>query len=205
MNCVKIGKLIQKLRKEKAFTQKTLAEKLNISDKAISKWERGMGCPDISLWPKLSDLLGADIKKMFEGELYPNEPDVGNISRISFYVCKDCGNIMTSTGKCTLSCCGRKLSPLQVHQTTQQHNMNVELIEDNYYVTLDHNMSKDHYILFIAFVTSSTVWLNRLYPEQSAETRFPAQFASGSMYAYCKAHGLVSQRIVKKNFNKVNM
>ena len=60
MNCEKIGKLILKYRKEKNMTQKNLADELNISDKAISKWERGLGCPDISLLIPLSVHLVQD-------------------------------------------------------------------------------------------------------------------------------------------------
>ena len=54
MDSQKIGKLIKTLRKEKQLTQMQLAEHMNISDKTISKWERGLGCPDISFFPKLT-------------------------------------------------------------------------------------------------------------------------------------------------------
>ena len=49
MNYERIGKFIQEKRKEKGLTQKELAQKLNITDKAVSKWERGLGCPDVSI------------------------------------------------------------------------------------------------------------------------------------------------------------
>ncbi len=199
MDCIKIGRLIYDLRKEKGMTQKALADCLNVSDKAVSKWERGLGCPDISIWPNLADILGADIKKLLEGELYPNEPDRGNIKRINFYVCKECGNIMTSTSKCSLSCCGRKITPLQNHHIRADHHMNIGLDDDYYYVTLDHEMAKDHYIAFIAFVTDASVWINRLYPEQSAETRIPASYGRGTMFAYCTKHGLLAQTVKKKD------
>ena len=52
MDCSKIGKLIYNLRKEKDMTLKQIADLMNISDKTISKWERGLGCPDISLLPE---------------------------------------------------------------------------------------------------------------------------------------------------------
>lgn len=55
------GNLIAELRREAGFTQKTLAEALHITDKAVSKWERGLSLPDVSLLPKLSLLLGADM------------------------------------------------------------------------------------------------------------------------------------------------
>ena len=61
MDCVKTGRLIAKLRKEKGLTQKNVADALGISNKTISKWETGLGCPDLSLWPDLSTILGAEI------------------------------------------------------------------------------------------------------------------------------------------------
>ena len=65
MDCNKVGKLISDLRKEQKMTQKQLADALNISDKAISKWERGLGCPDVSLWQDLSQIFGVNIEKSY--------------------------------------------------------------------------------------------------------------------------------------------
>ena len=71
MDCGKIGKLILRLRKEKNMTQKMLADAMNLSDRTISKWERGVGCPDISLLSKLSDIFGVNIEKILAGDLSP--------------------------------------------------------------------------------------------------------------------------------------
>lgn len=68
MDAKKVGKVIAKFRKEAGFTQKTLSEALSVTDKAVSKWERGLGCPDISLLPKLSILLDTDIESILSGE-----------------------------------------------------------------------------------------------------------------------------------------
>ncbi|MDD3920104.1 MAG: helix-turn-helix transcriptional regulator, partial [Eubacteriales bacterium] len=87
MDCEKIGKLIATLRKEKGLTQKALAELLYVSDRAVSKWERGLGCPEVSLLPALSGALEVDLEKMLEGELSPNSADGGNMKRIQFYMC----------------------------------------------------------------------------------------------------------------------
>lgn len=59
-----MGRLISSLRKEKNMTQQELADKLNITDKAVSKWERGLSYPDISLIPKLSEILDIDPNKL---------------------------------------------------------------------------------------------------------------------------------------------
>ena len=107
MDCMKVGKLILQLRTEKGLTQKQVADQLNISNKTISKWECGLGCPDVSLWEELANVLGADILKLLQGELNPNRPDVGKMDRVQFYVCPTCGNILTSTGAASIACCGR--------------------------------------------------------------------------------------------------
>ena len=68
MDCSKVGNLIYTLRTEKGMTQKALANAMNISDRTISKWERGAGCPDVSLLRELSDILGVNIEKILLGE-----------------------------------------------------------------------------------------------------------------------------------------
>lgn len=71
MDCIKVGRLIQSLRKEKRMIQKGLAQLMNISDKTISKWERGLGYPDVSLLGELSNILGVNIEKILSGDLNP--------------------------------------------------------------------------------------------------------------------------------------
>jgi len=68
MDKEKTGQLITELRKEKGLTQKQLAEALNVTDKAVSKWERGLSFPDISMLEPLSDLLGISIMEILAGE-----------------------------------------------------------------------------------------------------------------------------------------
>lgn len=73
MDLKKTGKTIAKLRRSVGLTQASLAEKLGISDKAVSKWERGIACPDVSLWNKLSILLDTDIESMIYGHSISEE------------------------------------------------------------------------------------------------------------------------------------
>ncbi len=68
MNNEKMGQFILELRKSHQMTQKELAVKLNVSDKAVSKWERGLSCPDISLLSPLSDILGVTTTELLNGE-----------------------------------------------------------------------------------------------------------------------------------------
>ena len=105
MDCEKVGKLIFQLRSERGLTQKNVADALGISNKTVSKWECGLGCPDLNLWPELSVILGVDMAQLMEGEMVQNRPDPGNISRVRFYVCPVCGNVLFSTGSYTIQCC----------------------------------------------------------------------------------------------------
>lgn len=73
MNYDKIGSFIQQKRKDKGLTQKQLAEKLGVTDRAISKWERGQGCPDVSILEILSKELGCSILELLKGREIENE------------------------------------------------------------------------------------------------------------------------------------
>lgn len=189
MDCNKVGHLILNLRKEKGMTQKQLAETMNISDKTISKWECGLGCPDVSLLRELSAALDVNIEKLLSGNLDANDTDGGNMKRIKFYVCSTCGNILTATGEAELSCCGRKLAPLTAQKADEAHKLKVETVEDDYYITFDHEMKKEHYITFVASVGYDRVLLVKLYPEQGGEVRFP-KINGAKLYYHCSGHGL---------------
>ena len=193
MNPEKIGSLIFQLRKEKNLTQKQLGEKLELSDKTISKWERGLGCPDISLLRDISKIFNVNIEKILLGDLQENDINGGNM-RIKFYVCPNCGNVINSTGDGDFSCCGRKLEALVPKVMNENHSINIEEVENDYYVEINHEMTKDHFISFVAYVTYDRVLLIKLYPEQSPTVRFPrlcGKFERGKFYMYCNQHGLL--------------
>ncbi len=73
MDSMKTGQLIAQLRKEKNWTQSDLAEKIGVTDKAVSRWETGRGFPDVALLKPLSDALGVTVNELIVGELV--EPD----------------------------------------------------------------------------------------------------------------------------------
>ena len=75
MNNEKMGAFIAELRKEKQMTQRELAAKLNITDKAVSKWERGLSLPDIALLTPLAQELGVSVGELLEGEKEKNNRD----------------------------------------------------------------------------------------------------------------------------------
>ncbi|MFJ7746406.1 helix-turn-helix domain-containing protein [Peribacillus sp. NPDC097295] len=194
MDSSKVGHLILRLRREKGFTQKELADRMNLSDRTISKWERGQGCPDISLLPELSSLLGVNIEHILEGELASNDFVGGNMKRSNYFVCPSCGNITLSTGNAAVSCCGRKLEALVPKKATDEEKLEVTQVEEDWFISSNHPMSKDHYISFIAFATGDQVQLIKQYPEWGLQTRIPKR-KHGMLLWYCTQHGLFYQLI----------
>lgn len=189
MDCAKVGRLIYSLRKEKGLTQKQLGDAMNISDKTISKWERGLGCPDVSLLRELSRTLTVDIEKILLGDLSPSDPNGGNMKKLKFYYCPNCHNLLTSVGDAAISCCGRPLAPMVAKPADDAHRLTVETVEDEYYITFSHEMRKAHYLTFIAAVSYDRMLFVRLYPEQSGEVRIP-QLHGSKLYFGCSEHGL---------------
>lgn len=194
MDLEKTGQLLCKLRKEKGMTQKQVADSLNISAKTVSKWECGGGFPDVSVLRELSGLFGVNSEQLLSGSMEKNEEENGNMKRIKFYVCPSCGSIMTASGEAEISCCGRKLNALEVKQCDEKHCLNVERIENDFYITFDHEMTKEHYLNFIAYVGVDRIMLVRLYPEQGGEVRFP-QMYGGKLYFGCNKHGLFEKNL----------
>ncbi len=192
MNQEKIGSLIQKLRKEKNWTQLQLAQLMHISDKTISKWERGLGCPDISLIGSLSDIFNVDLEKLLAGELDSNDPQGGNMKKMQFYVCPHCSNLVTSMTDTAVTCCGKKLKAMQPEKAADEEKLSVEIIENQYFISSDHEMTKEHYITFVALLTGDTILLRKQYPEWNLQTRIPV-ISHGLLVWYCTCHGLMYQ------------
>ncbi len=194
MEQLQTGALIRALRKERGMTQRELAELLHVTDRAVSKWERNLGCPDVGLLPQLAQIFGVSMAHLLRGDLAPNIPEVGNMRRLKFYVCPECGNVLTATGGGELHCCGRRLEPLEPKPMDELHAVKVEPVEEDWYVTFSHPMEKDHYFRFAAFVGTERVLLVRLYPEQSGEFRIP-QMRCGKLYLCCSRHGLYEVKV----------
>jgi DNA-binding XRE family transcriptional regulator/desulfoferrodoxin (superoxide reductase-like protein) len=194
MDCAKTGKLIYSLRKEQALTQRQLADRMNISDKAISKWERGLGCPDVSLLPELSKILGVNLGALLSGELSANDLVGGNMKKLRFYVCPNCGNLLTATADATVSCCGKSLQPLIPQKAEEGEKLSVEPIENDYFISTDHEMTREHHITFVALLTGDSIMLRKQYPEWNVQTRIPC-FAHGTLVWYCSRHGLFYQPV----------
>ena len=168
-----VAQLIRQRRKELGLTQVALAERIHVSAKAVSKWERAAGMPDASIVPALSEALGLSAESLLNGCVNQNPPDGGNMKRIKFYQCPECGNILTATGKAELACCGRRLSPMTVAPADDAHRMAITDIETEKLLTWTHPMEKSHHLTFLAAVGYDCVHIVRLYAEGAQEHRLP--------------------------------
>ena len=189
MNQYVTGTIIKQLREKRKLTQAQLADQLNVSDKAISKWETGRGYPDIALLEPLARALGLSITELLAGESVSNTNRCFNMKRLKFYVCPICGNVITATGEAVISCCGITLPALEPEESANDHRAKIERVEDECYVTLEHAMHKEHYISFLAAVTDDGCQIKKLYPEGPAEARFKRR-SIRYLYYYCNQHGL---------------
>lgn len=150
--------------------------------------------PDVSLLKDISALYDVDIEKILDANLEEKGVEVGNMKRMKFIRCAHCGNIFWSTGGGEISCCGRKLIPLVAQDMDAAHDAKIEEIDNEYFVTFDHEMTKEHYIVFAALVSWDRATVVRLYPEQSGELRLPRQ-RRGELYLCCNKDGLFRKRL----------
>ena len=194
MNHYITGATIKTLREKYRMTQSQLAEKLQVSDKTISKWETGKGLPDISLLEPLSKALRVSLPELLSGEQIINANRSANILRSKLYVCPICGNILHAAGASVISCCGVTLPALEAEREDDGHQIKCEPIEDEYLMTLSHPMTKEHYISFIAYCTDERFELVKVDPEGEAAARFFVR-RHGLLYWYCSHHGLFMKKI----------
>ena len=188
---MEVAQLIRRRRKELGLTQAALAERIQISAKAVSKWERAAGMPDASIVPALSAALGVSADSLLCGRVEMNPPDGGNMKRIKFYQCPDCGNILTATGKAELSCCSRRLSPMTVQAADDMHRLDICDIETEKLLAWTHPMDKAHHLTFLAAIGYDCVHIVRLYAEGAQEQRLP-RIACAKYYCGCtEAYGIL--------------
>ena len=196
MNQYVTGAVIKELREKYHLTQAELAVKLNISDKTVSKWETAKGYPDISLLEPIAQVFGISITELISGNAVSNVNVSANMLRSKFYVCPVCGNSIHSMGEAVIQCHGIILKPCQAEETDENHMVFIERIEDEYYIRVEHDMKKQHYISFIAGVSSDKVQMIKLYPEGNAEARIKIDGVKRILF-YCNRDGLFSVIPVK--------
>ena len=147
------GAVIKRLRESKKMTQEDLADRIHVSSKAVSKWETGAGFPDISLLEPLAEALGISVIELLSGEDVRNRNRSCNMEKGRFYVCPVCGNVVWTTGETVVSCCGITLPPLEAEEADDEHELQAVFVGAECHVSIDHPMTKDHYISFIAAVS----------------------------------------------------
>ena len=188
------GAAIKRLRERKNLTQTALASILDVSPKTISKWETAKGLPDISLLDPLACALDVSVMELMSGNTVINRNVSGNLLRSKFYCCPICGNVFHTMGEAVVSCCGVTLPPLEADDTDDAHKIILEPVEDEQFVVVRHEMTKKHFISFLAYVTTDQFHMTKLYPEGNAECRFRLR-GSGYLYLYCNRHGLMKQKV----------
>lgn len=192
MNPEKTGQIIKNARIKKGLTQKQLAEAISVTDKAVCKWEKGHGCPDITLLSQLSKVLEIDIQSILRGELIQNKSIAGNMNRIKFYRCPTCGNLITSVKEIEISCCGNKLPFAEAHQTDDARYIPIiKEFDGQYSVSFNHPMTKDDYIAHIITVQYDKIMVVNLFAEQEAVVTLP-QIAGLRMFLITSRDGLIS-------------
>ncbi len=196
MNQYVTGAVIKELREKNRMTQLQLAEKLGVSDKTVSKWETGKGYPDITLLEPVAKAFKISVTELISGNTIHNENVSSNMLRSKFYVCPVCGNVMHSMGEAAIHCHGIQLMPLEAEPTDERHVILIERSEDEYYIRIEHDMTKEHYISFVAAASSDDIRMVKLYPEQSAEARFKIRGVR-RIFFYCNRDGLFSIDPVK--------
>ena len=190
MDQEKVGRIIRTFRKDKGMTQLELSELLGVTDRAVSKWERGLGCPDVSFLPKLSEIFSIDIRSILEGEMEENAMRSGNMKKTKFYVCPICGNVILAEGNANVVCCGRRLEENEEKKSCDSQELKTERTDGTeLYVSSDHCMTKEDYISFICYATSDSILLRKLYPEWGISFNFP-WLGHGKILWYSEKEGL---------------
>lgn len=184
---------IRALRERARLTQRELAERVGVTDKAVSKWETGRGLPDVTLVTPLAAALGVSPAELLTGAWATNRNVAANMRRSSFRVCPVCGNVLHAMGDASVSCCGIALPALEAEAPDAAHDIRVAYADGELYVTMGHPMDKGHFVSFVAYVTDERLDMRKLYPEQGCEARF-AYRGVGDVYAFCNRDGLFRLR-----------
>ena len=189
MNQYVTGAAIRELRRQHNLTQLQLARKLDVSDKTVSKWETGKGYPDITLLEPIADAFGISVTELISGNRIRNRNVSANMMRSRFYVCPVCGNVIHTMGEAVIQCHGVQLLPAEPEQADGEHRAAVEQVEDEYYVRIEHEMTRNHSISFIAAASPDRMQLVKLYPEGNAQAQFQIRGVQ-KIYWYCNRDGL---------------
>lgn len=116
------------------------------------------------------------------------------MKKLRFYVCGSCGNIITATSDAAVTCCGSRLTAIEPRKAEDNEKLKTEIIDGEILITSDHEMTKEHYISFVAYQSENTFMMFKQYPEWAMQARLPL-FRSGRLVWYCNDCGLLWQKI----------
>lgn len=201
MNPYVTGAMIKALREKQGVTQAELAQQLCVSDKTVSKWETAKGYPDISLLDPIAKVFGISVSELLSGNAVSNVNVSSNMLRSKFYVCPVCGNMIHAMGEAVIHCHGVQLLPAVPEEADDHHAISIEVVEDEYFVHIDHDMTKQHYITFMAALSMDRIQTVKLYPEGNAEARFNLRGVTRLLF-YCNRDGLFSVRVQPASIKK---
>lgn len=188
------GATVKSLREKCGMTQAQLAERLNVTAKAVSKWETGAGYPDITMLEPIAEALCTSVAELLAGATVQNDNVSANMLRSHFFVCPVCGNTVHAMGETQISCHGITLPALKSEPLDADHALRATCTGDELFIEVDHPMDKQHYIMFMAAVSPDCVQIARLYPEGPAEAHF-RRSGVRDLYVYCNRDALFSVRL----------
>lgn len=181
-------------RKAHGLSQEELADRLGVSRQAVSRWEQGLGCPDISLLAPLAAALRVSTESLLTADLTENPPQGGNMKNTVFYICPVCGNLIFSASPAGVQCCGRTLEPQKPRKAEEHQRLHTEPVEDEWYITTDHPMTKTEHIAFAALLSGGSLRVWRQYPEWDFQLRLSRR-EHGLLVWYSTRDGLLYQLI----------
>ena len=194
MDLKRCADTIKTLRKRAGLTQVQLAEGIGVSSKTVSKWETGRGFPDVGIIQELAKVLNTTSDVLLCGNAKTNTKKTKDMKKLSVYHCLICNSLVYKIGNGNLSCCGNLLEAENAKEVDDEHRIEIESIEEDYYIRIDHQMTKNHYIEFVSYVAYNKMEMILLYPEQEPAVRIPKMYG-GKFYFYCTKDGLFEFKI----------
>ena len=137
----------------------------------------------------IAETFSISVAELISGNTVYNSNVSANVLKSRFYICPICGNVIHSMGEAVIYCHGVLMTTAEPEETNENHRILIERTEDEYYVRINHTMTKNHYISFIAAQSSDRIQMVKLYPEGNAETRFKISGVKRILF-YCNRDGL---------------
>ena len=143
---------------------------------------------------QLAEKLGVSDKTISKWETGKGYPDITLLEPIAKAFRISVAELIS--GNTIIHCHGILLTPLIAEATDERHMIFIDRVEDEYYVRIDHSMTKEHYISFVAAVSSDEIQMVKLYPEGASEARFKIRGVKKILF-YCNRDGLYSIDVIK--------